>query len=294
VPDRGRVIVIGSINVDITLSCPSLPSPGETVLANSGTQGFGGKGANQASAAAARGADVHMIGAIGADNDGEAVLSDLARRGIRTDHVAIVPGKPTGRAFIAVGDDGENSIIVSLGANAALAGQTVTQILEALVVGAHDVLLVSAEVSEECAEAAGSAARATRATLVYNVAPFRPLSAWVAECRPVLVLNEIEAQQASGLSTTEAAATALAGISSAVIITQGPRGAVIATGTEVHQIAGKAAVVVDTTGAGDAFCGALAAGLAEGADLPGAVQRGIDAGTRAVTVSGARASGEDS
>jgi ribokinase len=292
--DRGRVIVIGSINVDITLSCTSLPAPGETVLAIREGRGFGGKGANQASAAAEAGAEVHMIGAVGADPDGDVVLSDLVRRGIRTDRVAVVPEQPTGRAFIVVADGGENSIIVSLGANATLDGDSVALSLETLLVEPHDVVLVSAEVSEGCARAAGKVAKATGSTFVYNVAPFRPLSDWVAECRPVLVLNEIEAQQASGLSVDDGAATALADICRAVVVTRGPRGAVLAFGRELRELAGKTAVVVDTTGAGDAFCGALAAALADGLDLPDAVERGIDAGTRAVTVRGARASADES
>jgi ribokinase len=296
----GRVVVVGSVNLDTVLHCDHLPGPGETVLAGAMSTGFGGKGANQAVAAARLGASVALVGAVGDDGGGVAALADLTAEGVDTAGVAVVAGQPTGHATVLVDPAGENAIVVAPGANAALTAATVTGRLRRVAVTADDVLLVSGEVPVECAEAAVRAGAAAGARAVYNLAPFRGLHDWLADLRPIVVLNETEAAQASGPRTALGsgsigtgvggwhAAAALTAWAGAVVVTLGADGALVLTGGRVHTVDADRVEAVDTTGAGDAFCGALATRLAAGRPLPEAVAAAVRAGTIAVTGAGAR------
>jgi ribokinase len=284
----GRVVVVGSVNLDTVLHCDHLPGRGETVLAGTTSTGFGGKGANQAVAAARLGARVVLVGAVGDDDGGAAALADLAGEGVDTAGVAIVPGRPTGHATVLVDPAGENAIVVAPGANAALTAATVTERLGRITLTADDLLLVSGEVPVECAEAAVRAGAAAGARAVYNLAPFRGLHDWLAELRPIVVLNETEAAQASGRRTTADAAVALAAWAGAVVVTLGADGALALAGRQAHVVEAARVEPVDTTGAGDAFCGALAARLAAGRPLRESVETAVRAGTIAVTGAGAR------
>jgi ribokinase len=280
----GRVVVVGSVNLDTVLHCDHLPGPGETVFAGTMSAGFGGKGANQAVAAARLGAHVALVAAVGTDDAGAAALADLAAEGVDTSGVAVLAGEPTGHATVLVDPTGENAIVVTPGANAALTAATVTEHLDRLEPGPHDVLLVSGEVPVDCAEAAIR----TGITAVYNLAPFRGLHDWLADLRPIVVLNETEAAQAAGTSRPADAAAGLAARFGAVIVTRGAAGALLVDGDGAHEVPADPVEPVDTTGAGDAFCGALASGLAAGRPLRAALAVAVRAGTIAVTGHGAR------
>ena len=268
----GRVVVLGSLNVDLVASVERHPGPGETVLADGLLQRFaGGKGGNQAVAAAAAGARVAMVGAVGADEAGRAYLERLASRGIDVAGLRTVDGTPTGQAWITVDEEGENSIVVIAGANA----QVVAGELPGL--GPGDVLLVQLEIPVRTVAAAVRTAHERGARVVLNAAPYAALPHDVAGLADPLVVNEHEALQ---LADSDAAPTS-------VLVTFGAAGCSW-DGKRFDGIPVDDADVVDTTGAGDAFCGALAAALAAGADRETAVRAASEAGARAVQHRGAQ------
>ncbi|MFD7595395.1 PfkB family carbohydrate kinase [Kitasatospora sp. NPDC059812] len=285
----GRVIVIGSVNADRILRCPVLPAPGETVLATAATQGFGGKGANQAVAAARMGAAAHLVAKVGRDADGEAALTDLRGAEVETGSVLTHPDAPTGQAIVMVDPAGENSIVVVPGANAHLTAAEVTAALARLHLLPVDVLLTSGEVPEECIRATAAALPADGTHWVHNAAPAGSLpDTGPTGRRPLVVANAVEARQLTGAPTVEEAARALARRADGVVLTLGSEGALVATEGRSARLPAPAVQVVDTTGAGDVFCGALAAGLARGASLPAAAATAVAAGAFAVTALGAR------
>jgi ribokinase len=283
-----RIAVVGSINSDQVIRCAQLPRPGETVFGYEASAGFGGKGGNQAVTAASLGAPTTMIAAVGADDSGAAALLDLARYGVDVTHVVRVADTRTGEALVLVADSGENAIIVLPGANARLTGADVSKRLAALQLGPGDVVLAGAEVSDGCVEAAALACAAGGARLMYNMAPARPLASSVAEHRPLLVLNEREAMSVADEPTLHGALDRLAVSAEAVIVTLGARGALLRRGDVVIPIRTVAVNAVDSTGAGDAFCGALAAELVNGQSLPVAAGSAALAGSLSVTGRGAR------
>ncbi|MGA5823005.1 PfkB family carbohydrate kinase [Kitasatospora sp. NPDC094028] len=290
----GRVVVIGSVNTDRILRCPVLPSPGETVLAAGADRGFGGKGANQAVAAARLGAATHLVGKVGRDEDGRAALADLHGAQVETGAVLTHPDAPTGQAVVMVDPQGENSIVVVPGANAHLTPAEVAAALARLRLLPVDVVLTSNEVPAACVRAAAaalpapdSAGRSTR--WLHNAAPAGALpDTGPAGRRPLLVVNAVEAQQLTGAGDVTGAARALADRTEGAVVTLGGDGALVAAGGRLTRLPAPAVRVVDTTGAGDVFCGALAAGLARGAALPEAAATAVAAGAFAVTALGAR------
>ncbi|MFF7592565.1 PfkB family carbohydrate kinase [Kitasatospora purpeofusca] len=300
----GRVVAIGSVNIDRILRCPVLPAPGETVLAAGSAQGFGGKGANQAVAAAAMGAATCLVARVGADAEGRAALADLREAGVATDAVRTDADAPTGLAVVLVDPAGENSIVVVPGANARLTGAEVAQALAELALTSADTVLTSGEVPEECIRATASALPAGP-RWIHNAAPAGILPDWSGPGlrRPLLVANAVEAAQLTGRSAddagttgtadrtgdaTAATAAALAGLGDGAVVTLGAAGALVAAGGAVHRVPAPEVTVVDTTGAGDVFCGALAARLSQGASLPEAAATAVAAGAFAVTALGAR------
>jgi ribokinase len=283
-----RVIVVGSVNIDHLIRCSQLPVSGETVIARERSDGFGGKGGNQAAAATRLGAPTWLIAATGADEAGDRAVSDLESSGVRTDHMLRVTGSATGEATVLVGNDGENMIIVVPGANALLSGKDVDHRLRLLRPTVSDVVLVDAEVDEECAEAAAAACARTGAQLIYNLAPARPLRTWASTPRAVLVVNEVEARQVSRTTGTDQALAALGARIDAVVVTRGAAGAVLRQSETLLEFPAPAVSVVDTAGAGDAFCGALAADRAMGQTLAAAVGTAVKAASFAVTAAGAR------
>lgn len=277
------VVVVGSVNIDLVAVGGRMPRPGETVSMERFAEVQGGKGGNQASAAAALGAQVHFVGAVGSDHWGEAARADLAGRGIDVSSLATVDGT-TGVAIILVDDGGENSIAIVPGANAAVTPEAVDAALASI--DADDAVLVAClEIPLESVVAAARAAVARGWRVVLNPAPARVLPAELVAAATVITPNETEVEVLGGV---EALLAAGAG---AVVVTRG------GDGVELHpadgaasQIAPSHAEVVDTTGAGDAFTAALAVALADGRDLPDAVAWASAAGAIATEGFGARGS----
>jgi ribokinase len=268
------VLVLGSLNVDLVTRVERHPRPGETVLGDGLEQLAGGKGANQAVAAATAGATVAMVGCVGDDAGGTAYRARLTALGIDTTGVRVCAGVPTGHAVVTVSDDGENSIVVIPGANELLDEREVAAV-DALRPG--DVLLVQLEVPRAVVCTAVRRAAGRGARVVLNTAPYAALPPDVVALADPVVANE-----------HEMAALAEAGAEPrSLLVTFGANGAAWDGVTApAHEVA--ADDVVDTTGAGDAFCGALAASLASGADREQALDAALAAGAAAVRHSGAQ------
>jgi len=277
------VVVVGSINIDLVAAGGRMPRPGETVSMERFAEVQGGKGGNQASAAAALGARVHFVGAVGSDHWGEAARADLAGRGIDVSGLATVDGA-TGVAIILVDDGGENSIAIVPGANAAVTPEAVESALAAL--DLDDAVLVAClEIPLESVVAAARIGVARGWRVVLNPAPARELPAELVAAATVITPNETEVDALGG---AEALLAAGAG---AVVVTRGGEGVEVhpADGA-AYQVAASRADIVDTTGAGDAFTAALAVALASGRELGDAVAWASAAGAIATEGFGARGS----
>ena len=270
----GRVVVIGSLNVDLVTRVERHPRPGETVLGDGLRRLAGGKGANQAVAAAAAGAPVAMVGCVGDDAGGTAYRERLAARGIDVAGVRVVGGHPTGHALIAVSDDGENSIVVVPGANDLLDEREVAAV-DAF--GEGDVLLVQLEVPRAVVCTAVRRAAGRGARVVLNVAPWSALPPDVVALGDPVVANEHEMQ---ALAEDGAEPRSL-------LVTFGSNGASWDGATSPAVVVAPEDVR-DTTGAGDAFCGTLAAALARGAGREEALAAALEAGAAAVRHEGAQ------
>jgi ribokinase len=281
-----RVCVVGSINIDLVVVADRLPRPGETVLGGRLSVHDGGKGANQAVAAARAGAMVSIIGAVGHDEHGRRALAALEAEGIDISGVRQLDGEPTGVAIIAVGPRGENQIVVAPGANAAF---TLDDADLARITGSR-VLLTNHEVPNDVIVPALRAASAAGVQSILNPAPARGLSAEVLRLGPILTPNEHELVVAIGNDETEAALDELtARHGGPIIVTQGPAGALLAEDDGHEHFAGyPAPEVVDTTGAGDTFNGVLATWLAGGASLGEAIVAANAAASLSVGTAGAR------
>jgi len=289
------VFVVGSINQDYVLSVERRPKPGETLGGASLAVHPGGKGANQAVAAALLGARVALLGRVGDDPAGASLRAELAGRGVDTAAVGTTDQAPTGAAFITVTPDGENAIVVAPGANHRLVPGDVDAVAGAIRSAA--VLVAQLEVPlEVVGRAVEVAARSPTTRVVLNLAPARPVPGALLARVDVLVVNEHEAgvllgEEVDGVAAATRAAEDLRGRGpEAVTVTLGAAGAVLAGPGGSGHVPAPRADVVDTTGAGDAFVGALAAELAAGASLAGAVAAGVRAGTAAVEAKGAQSS----
>ncbi|QDU41188.1 Ribokinase [Maioricimonas rarisocia] len=288
-----RIAVVGSINMDLVVRCERLPRPGETIIGLDAREVSGGKGANQAVAAARLGASVSMVGRVGSDGFGETLLGSLQAEGIHVGHVARTPDCSSGLAIVAVETSGENAITVVPGANGRLSVEDVRAASD--VIEAADVLLLQLEVPTETVIAASQIARAAGTRVILDPAPAPTAVPEGLLAVDLLCPNESEAAALNGLPVEsdddlQAAARRLAEISGAeVIITLGDRGALL------HQRDGQSVRVpafpctaVDTTAAGDAFAGALALRLAEGTDVPEAIRFANAAGAIAASRHGAQ------
>jgi ribokinase len=274
-----RVVVVGSVNVDLVVAVEQLPAAGETVTGGRFAQHGGGKSANQAVAAARLGADVAFVGAIGDDAMGEGAVAALAAEGIDVSGVARLDA-PTGVALIVVDAAGENQIAVASGANAAFT-------LAELDLTGDGVVLLGNEVSDEVVERAARAANAAGWPVVLNPAPARALP---DAALAVITPNASEAAQLTGEEEPEAAARVLVEqTGAAVLVTRGARGALLLEpGGEPQRLDATEVDVVDTTGAGDTVNGALAAELAEGRSLADAARFALRAAALSTTAPGAR------
>jgi ribokinase len=305
------IIVVGSLNMDLVVPVPRFPVAGETLLGGDYARHPGGKGANQAVAAARAGGDVAMIGRVGADAFGEALVDGLAADGVATEAVAALADAPTGVAFISIDPSAQNTIIVAPGANARLAPDDLDP---ARFAGAR-VVLLQLEVPLETTLRAAELGRAEGARVVLNLAPAQPLTVAQLAHVDLLLVNETEAASLTGIAADEVAhaperaAAALTDLVPAAVLTLGAAGAAwaeagarVGAGADAARAAGASAdaatglvpgfpvEAVDTTAAGDAFAGALAVRLAHGASLSEAVRHANAAGALAATRSGAQPS----
>jgi ribokinase len=268
----GRVVVLGSLNVDLVVDVQRHPRPGETLLAHGDPRRFaGGKGGNQAVAAAAAGAGVVMVGAVGDDEGGTAYRRRLEERGVDVTALRTLSDVPTGQAWITVDDAGENAIVVIPGANGRVDAVALPD------VGPGDVLLAQLEVPVPVVARAARAAHAQGARVVVNAAPYAALPPDVAALADPVVVNEHEAMQLGESGV----------VPGSLLVTFGAAGCSW-DGEQFHGEAVEGSDVVDTTGAGDAFCGALAAALAQGADRSAAVAAAMAAGAATVRHHGAQ------
>ncbi len=282
------VVVVGSVNADLVVSVAELPRPGETVTGGTFARHGGGKGANQAVAAARAGARVAMVGAVGADDLGDEALRELAAEGIDVAAVARLDGVPTGVAAIVVDERGENFVAVASGANAEIDAAIVEEAVPRLIGrGSDGVVLLGHEVPEPVVAAGIRAGREAGWRVVLNPAPARRLTEDLEGV--ILTPNAHEARALAGEEEVEAAARALAARTGApVLVTLGAEGALLLDG-DAERLPAPAVEVVDTTGAGDAVNGALAAELAAGRPLPEAARFAMAAAALSTRVAGARA-----
>ncbi len=291
---RPQVTVLGSLNMDISVTVPGLPPPGATVLGSAATFTPGGKGANQAVAAARLGAQARMAGCVGDDDFGRQLLAALEKEGADAGNVRVVAGVPTGLAMISVDRAGENLITVAPGANDEVAEPDVAAALR----GPRDVLVISAEIPLPAIKLALARARGTRCVLNLAPAPAEA-AAIVAGGVDWLVVNESEAgailgQPVDGLAGARRAAAGLVAAGARyAVVTVGAHGVALAgqdtASDEVSSFPAFRVKAVDTVGAGDTFVGALAVALAAGVPAPEAVRAAAAAGATAATRPGAQA-----
>lgn len=270
-----RVTVVGSINMDLVASADALPRPGETVLGVSFATASGGKGGNQAIAAARAGASVTMVGAVGSDAFAAGLLDTLRAAGVDTAHVERVDG-PSGIAAISVDAAGENSIIVIPGANASVRADRADDVHA---ITSAQILVMQLEIPMDSVISAARAARSAGVPVLLNPSPVRDLAPDLIDNVSILVLNEGEAA-AVGADALHAVPHVVTTLGAAGARYRGPDGVAL-------DVLAPRVEAVDTTGAGDAFTGALAVAWAEGLAPRHALRRACAAGALATTVRGA-------
>ncbi|MCR2792010.1 ribokinase [Microbacterium sp. zg.Y625] len=281
------VVVLGSANLDLVVRQPRLPQPGETMFGSSFTTVPGGKGLNQAIAAARTGAEVVFLGAVGRDAFGTQLREALQADGVATEGLIGVD-VPTGTAHIAVLGDGENSIVIVPGANAA-----VRQLDKAsrVTITRARYLVAQLERPLDLVSEAFALARAAGVRTVLTPAPAQPLEPLLLENTDILIPNSGEACALAGLDDDRDAAAALSSMAGLVVMTRGPRGATVAQGGGIlFDVAPRVVEAVDTTGAGDTFAGVLVARLSLGESLERALHAATVAASIAVTRPGASTS----
>jgi len=305
----GRVIVVGSVNVDLVVTGERLPAPGETVTGGRFERFHGGKGGNQAVAAARLGAETWFVGAVGDDAFGAEARAALEAEGVRTEGLTMLADEATGIALILVDGRGENLISVAGGANLALSPEHVRAALDAIAPGDGDIVLVGHEIRTEAAREALWLARHGGAATVFNPAPVSDLDRRTFSLADHLTPNRGELTalvandaRSSGPPPAGAddpavasarlieATAAGSGVGSSVLVSLGAAGALLVErGRAPRSLPAAAVAAVDTVGAGDTLNGALAAGLAAGLPLEEAARRAVLAASLAVTRPGARA-----
>ena len=278
------VVVVGSLHYDIMVDAPDRPRKGETLAGRSWWPKCGGKGGNQAVAAAAQGARTIMIGAVGSDEFGHALLANLDRCGVDRSGVVVTNAAASGMSVAIFDDDGDYGAVIVSGSNLHIApGQVAADRLAAKVV------VLQNEVPERINEAAANNARAHNATVILNAAPARVFATTLPEAIDILVVNAVEAEMLGGgtvasLDDALAAARTLANRFRTVLVTAGGEGVAFVDRTGAQgRLAGVPVVVQSTHGAGDCFVGALAASLARGEPLQTAVERANNAAARLVS-----------
>jgi ribokinase len=284
------VAVVGSLNMDLVVEAPRFPGPGETLMGGPFAMASGGKGLNQALAAARQGAVTRLIGTVGDDDHGQRLRAVASAAGIDIGGVAVTAGNASGIAVITVAPGGQNTIVVAPGANAVT---NTTQVGSDPAVGSATVVLAQLEIPLTAVVSALTTARRAGHVTILNPAPARMLPDDVVGLCDLVVPNESEAALLTGCATDSddgviaAGRALLARGAGAVIITLGARGAMYIDRDRIEVVAPFAVDAIDATAAGDAFCGALAAALAQGSEVSGALRRASAAGALATTVAGA-------
>ncbi|WP_426124573.1 ribokinase [Pararhizobium sp. PWRC1-1] len=285
------ITVFGSINMDLIATTARLPKPGETVTGTSFSTAAGGKGANQALAARRAGASVRMAGAVGSDSFADGALALLKQAGTDLSLTKTV-SEPTGTAHILVGGDGENVIVVVASANGTVSADNAQTAVETMSVG--DTLMLQLEIPPASVEKALVAAKSKGITSIINIAPLTADAARLGRMADIVVANETEFELLAGregLSATERE-DAMQALSretgQTVIVTLGAEGVVAVRSGNIHRAKGLKIEPVDTVGAGDTFCGYLAASLDAGIDFDAALRRAAVAGSLACLNPGAQ------
>lgn len=288
------VVVVGSLNLDLVVRAARLPAPGETVPGGVFATFRGGKGANQAVAAARMGAAVSMVGRVGDDAFGATLREGLTAEGIDVRGVRVTAGVASGVALITVDDAGQNTIVIAPGANGVLVPADVEE-SRPLLSGAK-LLLLQLEVPVESVQAAARLAREHGLLVLLDPAPAAPLPAGLLALTDAVLPNEVEAAALTGIAITDLRAAAAAAAvlrrrgARRVLMKLGARGVWVDLGDRAFHVPGLAVSAVDTTAAGDAFAGALAAALVASASWEGAVGRANAAAALSTTRAGAQAS----
>ncbi|GBC94048.1 Ribokinase [bacterium HR15] len=287
-----KLVVVGSSNTDLVVRVPAIPVPGETVLGDEMRIVPGGKGANQAVAAARLGAQVCFVGCIGTDSFGEGAIQNLTREGIDIHYVVRTDRHPSGVALITVSPQGENAIVVAPGANMHLRPEHIERAEPAI--ARADAVVAQLEVPLETVEAAARLAKRHRVPFILNPAPACPLHPDLLRMIAVLIPNEAEARQLTGAGSEVGEEAMLQVLMEQgcprVVITLGARGAIYNTESEIHRQPALHVQAVDTTAAGDAFVAGFTVALTEGSSMHEAVRFGQRVAAIAVTRWGAQPS----
>jgi ribokinase len=292
---RPRIVVVGSLNMDLVVRTSRIPKPGETILGAGDLQMIpGGKGANQAYGSAQLGADVAMVGRVGNDVFGETLIQNLSKIDVDTSFIIQDIDAATGIAMIVVEESGQNSIVVSSGANRCVSPEDISQSVD--VIKAADVILLQLEIPLEAVLKAADLAKLHGVSTVLNPAPAQPLPSELLTLIDYLIPNETEAAILSGQEThseddiKEAAAVLHQSGVKTIIMTMGSHGALLITNEAFTRFPAFPIDPVDTTAAGDAFVASFAVALAEGKSPQEAVRYGTAAGALACTKLGAQPS----
>ena len=291
---KQKIVVIGSCNTDMVVSMERLPQPGETLIGGEFFMNPGGKGANQAVAAARLGGKVSFVAKVGNDTFGHGAMERYKAEGIGVEHVSVDEESPSGVALIMVDAHGENCIAVASGANARLSKEDIDR--AQIAVSDADIVLMQLETPIETIEYAAHIAKNLGKRVILNPAPARALPDSLLGCLYMLIANETEAEFLSGTQITDMDSVARAadiicskGVKN-VVITLGAKGAFIKEGGTYHQVSGIKVKAVDATAAGDTFCGAVCVALAEGMGLAHAVEFANRCAALTVTRKGAQSS----
>ena len=289
-----KLVVVGSLNMDLVVRTPHLPRPGETILGRDFMTAPGGKGANQTVAAAKLGAAVHMVGRVGGDDFGRALRENLCVAGADDAYVVTDDSAATGIAIIEVDDSGQNTIVVAPGANAQVTRADVDAVRS--IITSSQAVIAQLEIPLDTVWHALNVARATDVLTILNPAPAQPLSTEILSLVDLLVPNETEAAQLTGIEAKDDASVEQAARqlhergARTIVVTLGDRGALVLAEHRAWRVPPFRVKAIDTTAAGDAFVGALATAYASHGDLEAALREANAAGALAATKLGAQPS----